>query len=80
MVPEIGTRRASPIWFRVIRVNDKQYGLLAMLWNCVYLPKGEGVAIGLTAGAKVPVPCVPDEAAAWFEGLLKSPQDRFIRG
>ena len=46
----------------------------------MYLPNGKGVAICLTAGAEIPVPFVPDEAAAWFEGLLKSPQDRFIRG
>ena len=69
-------RRASPIWFRVIKVNDKQYGLLALLWDCVYLPDS---AREVMVGDKQ-VTFNPREAVEWFDQLIKSPADRFVRG
>lgn len=73
--PAESTRRASPIWFRVIRVNSKQYGLLAMLWDCEYLPGTEGVVMHMNGDpdeARQTVQLAKGEAVAYFDGLVKN--------
>lgn len=81
LMPSKSSRRASPIWFRVVRVSSTKYRLLVMLWNCEYLPDGEGVVVQMMNGSSEPVVYAPGEAVAWFNDLpVTYPSFIHVRG
>ncbi len=81
VAPLESSRRASPIWFRVIAVNPKQCGILAIYWDSTFLPASESrqVRVGVKDRDEQQVGYNAHEAAEWFEKLIKNPQDRFVR-
>jgi hypothetical protein len=68
-------RRASPLWFRLLPVDQNRYAILTMYWRSQFLPAkaGEVFLSSAERPKSPPLDYDPDEAQTWFREMLPAP-------
>jgi CRISPR type III-B/RAMP module RAMP protein Cmr1 len=73
-------RRASPIWFRPVKVAGSRgegFGLLALHWRTQYLEGGDLELVDDRDKRREPVTFDPTDAEQWFKGFLLQKEHKF---